>query len=52
MFDAAPQGGAVSTHHARENGGQGMKKGYEGIVVAVWMLFVAWTLIAVAKFLF
>jgi len=29
-----------------------MKKGYEGIAVAVWMLVIAGTLIAVAKFLF
>jgi len=42
----------MSTHNARANGGQGMKGGYEGIVVAVWMLFIAWTLIAIAKFLF
>lgn len=29
-----------------------MKKGYEGISVAAWMLFIALALIAIAKFLF
>ena len=29
-----------------------MKQGYEGISVALWMLFAAWVLIAIAKFLF
>ncbi len=29
-----------------------MKKGYEGITIALWMLFTAWVLIAIAKFLF
>jgi hypothetical protein len=28
-----------------------MRKGYEGIAVAVWMLLVAWVLIALAKLL-
>ena len=28
-----------------------MKKGYEGITVALWMLFTAWILIVIAKFL-
>jgi hypothetical protein len=29
-----------------------MKEGWEGLTVALWMLFIAWTLIAIAKFLF
>ena len=29
-----------------------MKKGYEGIIVAAWMLFIAWALIAIVKLLF
>ena len=29
-----------------------MKKGYEGITIALWMLLTAWVLIAIAKFLF
>ena len=29
-----------------------MRKGYEGIIVATWMLFIAWALIAVVKLLF
>lgn len=29
-----------------------MKKGYEGMVVALCMLMIAWVLIAIAKFLF
>ncbi len=29
-----------------------MKKGYEGITVALWMLLIAWVLVAIAKFLF
>jgi hypothetical protein len=29
-----------------------MKKGYEGITVALWMLFTAWALIAIVKLLF
>jgi hypothetical protein len=28
-----------------------VKKGYEGITVALWMLIAAWTLVAIAKFL-
>jgi hypothetical protein len=28
-----------------------MKQGYEGIAVALWMLAIAWVLIAIAKFL-
>jgi hypothetical protein len=28
-----------------------MKKGYEGIAVALWMLAIAWALVAIAKFL-
>ena len=29
-----------------------MKKGYEGIAIALWMLFTAWALIAITKLLF
>ncbi len=29
-----------------------MKKGYEGITVALWMLFTAGALVAIVKFLF
>jgi hypothetical protein len=29
-----------------------MKKRYEGITIALWMLFTTWGLIAIAKFLF
>ncbi len=29
-----------------------MRKGYEGTAVALWMLLIAWVLIAIAKFLF
>jgi len=29
-----------------------MEKGYEGITVAMWMLFTAWALVAIVKFLF
>jgi hypothetical protein len=29
-----------------------MKKGQEGITVALWMLFTAWALIAIVKLLF
>jgi len=29
-----------------------MKKSYEGITVAMWMLFTSWALIAIAKLLF
>ena len=29
-----------------------MRKGYEGIIVAAWMLFIAWALIAIVKLLF
>jgi hypothetical protein len=29
-----------------------MKKGYEGITVALWMLFISWGLVAIAKLLF
>ena len=29
-----------------------MRKGYESITVALWMLGIAWALIAVAKLLF
>jgi hypothetical protein len=28
-----------------------MKKGYEGITVALWMLFISWALVAIAKLL-
>jgi hypothetical protein len=29
-----------------------MKRGYEGLTVALWMLFIAWGLIATVKVLF
>ncbi len=29
-----------------------MRKGYEGIIVATWMLFIAWALIAIVRLLF
>jgi hypothetical protein len=29
-----------------------MRKGYEGLTVAVWMLLTAWVLVAIAKLLF
>lgn len=29
-----------------------VKEGYEGIVIALWMLLVSWVLIAVVKVLF
>jgi len=29
-----------------------MKEGYEGIMISVLMLLIAWVLIAIAKFLF
>lgn len=29
-----------------------MKKGYEGITVSLWMLVIAWVLVAVVKLLF
>jgi hypothetical protein len=33
-------------------GGWAMKKGYEGITIALYMLLTTWLLIAIAKFLF
>jgi hypothetical protein len=29
-----------------------MRKGYEGLTVALWMLFTAWVLVAIIKLLF
>jgi hypothetical protein len=29
-----------------------MKKGYEGIIIGLWMLLIAWTLVAVVKLAF
>jgi hypothetical protein len=29
-----------------------MKQGYEGITVALWMLFISWALVAITKLLF
>jgi hypothetical protein len=29
-----------------------MKKGYEGLTISLWMLFVAWTIVAVVKLMF
>jgi hypothetical protein len=29
-----------------------MKKGYEGLMVSLWMLFAAWALVAVVKLVF
>jgi len=29
-----------------------MKKGYEGITIGLWMLGIAWALVAVVKFFF
>jgi hypothetical protein len=29
-----------------------MKKGHEGITIALWMLFITWVFVAIVKFLF
>jgi hypothetical protein len=44
--------GLFRLHHIRFSGGGAVKKGYGGIVVALWMLLTAWTFIAIVKLLF